>query len=139
MRSYWLRSFALGEGGTTPEIAFRRLALAHGLTAQRAVWRRKLVFLSRLDALGHEPFAKAAGFFKGLALRFNLAFQHVQGAPDNNEHGVGHHHRVIGIEPPGVLLALLQRMFSRLVHHVIGERSRIQRDGIYGFCVRGMD
>ena len=75
-----------------------------------------------LQALGHQALAEAAGFFEGFPLGFDLAFQHVQGAADDDdEHGVGHHHRVRGIQPAGVFFPLLQGMPGGLMHGVVSE------------------
>ena len=133
------RSVAFGEGGTTPKVAFRRLAPTHGLATPRTIRGRGLLLFPRLDAFGHETLAKATGFFEGFALRFDLPLQHFQGASDDDEHRVGHHHGIVGIEPAGVFLALFQRMFRRLVNYIVRERRRIERDGVDGFRFRSMD
>jgi hypothetical protein len=46
------------------------------------------LFLSGFETAGGESFVKAAGFFKSLTLRGDLAFQHVQSSAYDEQHGV---------------------------------------------------
>ena len=94
---YRPRSLAVREGRTAPEPSLGGVAAAHGLAAERALRRWGLVLFPRFEAFGGQPLAEPAGFFKGLALGLDLALEHVQGPPDDQEHGVGHDHRVVGI------------------------------------------
>ena len=123
---------------TTPEIPLRGLPAAHGLFALRARGGRLgiALFLAGFEPSGRQAFAEAAALLESLALRGDLAFEHVQRSSEDDQHRVCHHHGVGGIQLAGVFASLLQRMLGGLMHHVIGEGSRVQRDGIHGLRLR---
>ena len=130
--SYRSRAFALRKGGAAPEIAFGRLPPAHGLAALRAFGGRPGVALTLagLDAPGHEPFAEPPSLLEGFALSRDLALEHIQRAANDDEHGVGHQHRIVGVKPAGVFPALFQCMLRRLVDHVVRKRRVVERDRV---------
>jgi len=132
------RAFAFWKRRTAPEIPFRGLSSPHGLFALRARGRGLGValFLAGFEPSGRQAFAEAAALLESLALRGDLAFEHVQRSSEDDQHRVRHHHGVGGVQPEGVFAPLLQRMLRGLMHHVIGKRGRVQRDGVHGFCFR---
>ncbi len=144
--SYRLGSFARRVAHAAPELAFGGSSAAHGLLVLRAGWAGwagwavgVALLLAGFEAAGGEPLAEAAGFLEGFALGFDLAFEHVQRAAADDEHGVGNDHGVVGIEPAGIFFALFQRVLGALVDEVIGGGQHVERDGVDGFCLAEMD
>ena len=140
MRSYRFGSLTRRIPGAAPELSLRGSSAAHGLLALRAGWAVGVaLFFAGFEAAGGEAFAETAALLEGLALRGNLAFEHIQGAADDEQHGVGRHRGVLRIQPAGVFPALFERVLGGLVDHVVLERRGVDGNGVHSVGFFGVD
>ena len=98
---YRLGSLACRIPRAAPELSFGGSAAAHGLLAVRAGWGVGIaLLLAGFESPGDKAFAETAAFLEGLTLRGDLAFQHIQGPADDEQHGVRRDHGILRMQLP---------------------------------------
>jgi len=117
-------ALALGIGAAAPErltgvFAAAGLATAHRRGAERAAGG-VFLFPSSLDSGGAQLFSEAAAAGEFVGLRLFLVVEHVDATADQDDQSAGGKLVVVGVEPAGEFLLLVEDVDTGVVQGVAG-------------------